>query len=191
MSDFNERYWAAQHPDVRALRNADAKDRQELAISLATRGFVIDTPIMVWGWDPEMTMRLRKEYGYTWVPSALQPPVTLAPGLWFPGMPSYDERNIPPGAVKVSVDPADYPPYEPPRPDPRGQSYNPVGIATGFAFEGLPVHYSAAPLFGTDGKVLAMDDFRDGFIFADQRGQFRKRLFGTGQMTRGFWLRLG
>ncbi len=51
---------------------------------LASEGYSIDVPIMVWGWDPSITTAMRQADGYTWVPSALQNPVEDAPGL--PGM---------------------------------------------------------------------------------------------------------
>ncbi|MBX9602182.1 MAG: hypothetical protein K2X35_14315 [Bryobacteraceae bacterium] len=99
-----DRYWARQPVEVQALRDAPAAERESMARDLAQRGFAIDTAIMVWGWDPERTMRLRMEYGYTWVPSALQPAVQVAPGLTFPGLPSYQADVIPPGAIRVSLD---------------------------------------------------------------------------------------
>lgn len=99
-----DRYWAKQPPEVQMLRYAAAADREPMAEELSRKGFVIDAPIMIWGWDPEQTMRLRQEYGYTWVPSAYQPQIPVAPGLSFPGAASYRPDQIPPGSVRVSLD---------------------------------------------------------------------------------------
>ena len=50
---------------------------------------------MAWGWDPYLVMAMRASYGYTWVPSALQPAVQMAPGLATPGLIPYDPANPP------------------------------------------------------------------------------------------------
>lgn len=99
-----DRYWAMQPEPVRALRNAKPDEREGLAQSLSKQGYAIDAPIMVWGWDPEQTMRLRSEYGYTWVPSAYQPQIQIAPGLAMPGIQSYDPTQPPPGSIRVNLD---------------------------------------------------------------------------------------
>ncbi len=99
-----DRYWAMQPEPVRALRYAKPDEREALAQSLSKQGYAIDAPIMVWGWDPEQTMRLRTEYGYTWVPSAYQPQIQIAPGLAMPGIPSYDPTQPPPGSIRVNLD---------------------------------------------------------------------------------------
>ena len=98
-------YWAMQPHEVQALRDiSDDTQRAEAASELAYKGFAIDVPIMVWKWDPLVTMELRKSAGYTWVPSAMQAPVQVAPGLSFPGLPGYDPKNPPPGSIKVTTD---------------------------------------------------------------------------------------
>jgi hypothetical protein len=74
------------------------------AQQLAKDGYKIDVPIMVWGWDPLVTMTVRQNMGFTWVPSALQKPVPVMPGLDFPGLPSYDAKNAPDGSIAVSTD---------------------------------------------------------------------------------------
>ena len=124
-------YWAHQPPAVKALRGQDGKpDTISKAMTLATQGFVIDVPIMVWGWNPVCTMGLRKDYGYTWVPSALQPNILVAPGLSVPGLPQYDPKNPPKGSIIVSLDAKDYPPFAtPPTPAPK-PSTNLVGPCT-------------------------------------------------------------
>src|ERR1041385_2776639 len=99
---FNEAYWAHQPPEVRALRGVPPDVGMETpggltdqAKALIQKGFIIDVPIMVWGWDPFKVMSLRIQYGYSSVPDAL--------GV---------------SRIKVSTDPADFPPFDPPAPTP-------------------------------------------------------------------------
>jgi hypothetical protein len=96
-------YWAEQPPAVQALRNIPDDQRAAAAQDLANQGYTIDVPIMVWGWDPLVTMTQRAADGFTWVPSALQPAVPVAPGDSFPNLPSYDPNTPPPGSIPVST----------------------------------------------------------------------------------------
>ncbi len=98
-------YWAEQPPAVQALRDMPDDQKFFYAQDLAKQGYTIDVPIMVWGWDPLVTMTMRQQEGYTWVPSALQPNIPIGPGItnvW--NLPSYDGNNPPPGSIKVSTD---------------------------------------------------------------------------------------
>jgi hypothetical protein len=98
-------YWATQPPEVRVLRTIESEaERTRKAQELAGQGFAIDVPIMVWQWDPLMTMRAREAAGYTWVPSANGQPIELGPGIDFPGLTPYDPHNPPPGSIKVSTE---------------------------------------------------------------------------------------
>lgn len=98
---FDAAYWASQPPAVQALQNIDDPTQRALAASqLAASGYQIDTPIMVWGWDPSKVTTLRQDMGYTWVPSAFQSPVPAAPGL-SNGTASYDPNNPPSGSITV------------------------------------------------------------------------------------------
>ncbi len=100
-----DRYWAQQPKAVQELRKIDDPTERKLkAWDLANQGYTIDVPIMVWEWDPQYTMDLRKSYGYTWVPSALQDTVKIAPGLQMPGVTSYDPNRPPPGSILVNTD---------------------------------------------------------------------------------------
>src|SRR6204780_4714587 len=109
---FDQAYWASQPPAIQALQSiADQEQRATAAAQLATNGFTIDVPIMVWGWDAFLTMTMRAQFGYTWVPSALQPPVSIAPGIAQPGVVSYDPLHPPAGSIKVSTSIQDYPPF--------------------------------------------------------------------------------
>jgi len=97
-------YWAEQPAAVQALQNIPiGSARTAAAEALAQQGYTIDYPIMVEGWDPLMTMNLRAEDGYTWVPSMMQGNVQVAPGIDFPGLPSYDAANPPAGSIMVST----------------------------------------------------------------------------------------
>jgi len=99
-----EAYWAAQPPEVQALRTIQDKDAREAkAQQLAAKGFTIDYPIMVWQWDPLSTMRERINDGYTWVPAVGQPSIEVTAGATFPGLKSYDPANPPPGSILVST----------------------------------------------------------------------------------------
>lgn len=101
---FDNAYWASQPAAVQALRNMqDPEQRTALATQLASEGYSIDVPIMVWGWDPSIVTSMREADGYTWVPSALQNPVEVAPGLPSVGsLAAYDPNNPPAGSIMVS-----------------------------------------------------------------------------------------
>ena len=100
-ASFDDAYWAQQPAPVQQLRNIqDPTERTELATQLADQGYTIDVPIMVWGWDPQITTEARESLGYTWVPSALQTPVEVAPGVTFNGA-KYNASDPPPGSIAV------------------------------------------------------------------------------------------
>jgi hypothetical protein len=105
-------YWAAQPPAVQALRGHSADPTiAKQAATLATQGYTIDVPIDVYGWDAVCVMGYRLEFGYTWVPSALQANIAVAPGVTQPGSVSYDPNHAPAGSIKVSLNAKDYPPF--------------------------------------------------------------------------------
>jgi hypothetical protein len=102
----DDAYWNSQPAAVQVLRNMDmGPEKYNLATQLAAQGYSIDTQIMLWGWDPQMTMTIRQEYGYTWVPSWGQPAITQAPGVSDPlstGS-TYNPDAPPPGSIKVTT----------------------------------------------------------------------------------------
>lgn len=100
---FDKAYWASQPAAVQALQKMqDPAQRATMATQLASEGYSIDVPIMVWGWDPSITTAMRQADGYTWVPSALQNPVEAAPGLPATGtLAAYDPNNPPAGSIAV------------------------------------------------------------------------------------------
>jgi hypothetical protein len=170
---FDETYWASQPPEVRALPGvADHDQRAARAADLATKGFTIDVPIMVWSWDAYLVMKLRSDFGYTWVPSALQPQVTVAPGLSFPGLVLYDPAHPPPGSIKVSLNLTDYPPFQAPaQPSPSSPVVDPVG----------PQSVGALYL------SVAGEAYTDGGQYTDARGTFLKHVTITPFGRINYW----
>jgi hypothetical protein len=171
---FDKAYWAAHPPEVRALQSIDDfEQRTARGADLATKGFTIDVPIMLWGWDPYLVMKLRTDFGYTWVPSALQPAVTIAPGLSAPGAIPYDPTHPPPGAIHVSINIGDFPPFDPPNPTPPpvAATNDPVGL------QSLGTLY-----FSVRGEA-----FPDGAKFTDPRGTFLKHVILTPFGPANYW----
>jgi hypothetical protein len=110
---FDAAYWAHQNPAVAVPCQHGCS--ASVAMTLANQGLQVDVPIDVWNWDPYLVMTLRGSFGYTWVPAAGQAPVTVAPGLTGAGQ-AYDPSAPPTGSIMVSVNLADYPPFNPPTP---------------------------------------------------------------------------
>jgi hypothetical protein len=101
-SAADDAYWARQPPAVQQLREIESEpQREQLAAQLASQGYSIDVPVMVWGWDAGLTTQLREADGYTWVPSALQQPISEAPGINVPGLTPYDPSHPPAGSILV------------------------------------------------------------------------------------------
>ena len=99
-------YWALQPAAVQTLRTIDGPDaRAAMAQTLMQKGYIIDYPIMVEGWSPLATMQARQVFGYTWVPSFMQPcGVPELPGVSYPGVTPYDPNHPPAGSIMVSTD---------------------------------------------------------------------------------------
>ena len=100
-----EIYWASKDP--RILQNYGNSDISSW-MALAKLGLWIDNEIMAQNQDPPTIMALRIQYGYTWVPNALQPPILVPPLESFPGEPSYDPTALA-GHIHTSVDKNAYP----------------------------------------------------------------------------------
>ena len=177
--EFDQAYQAAQPPEIRALMEMpDGSDldhgaKVARAAQLAQQGFPVDVPIMVWGWDPYLCMLYRQQFGYTWVPSALQPPVTVAPGLGAVGnLPAYDPNHPPAGSILVSTNPANYPPFDPPAPVPPPAAItDPVG----------------AQSVGNLYLSVAGETYPDGAKFTDARGTFSKHVVVTPFGRTNYW----
>jgi hypothetical protein len=169
---FDNAYWASQPPAVQSLQNLQYAARVTAGTTLAQQGFVIDVPIMIYGWDACLMMSYRQGYGYTWVPSALQPNVTIAPGVSQPGAVAYNPNSPPPGSIKVSINASDYPPFNPPV----------VAPPTG------PPTVLVGPLsFGTTYLTVVGDSSPDGTTYTDARGTFTKHVFATPFGPESYW----
>lgn len=170
---FDQAYWASQPPEIQALETIDPAQRSVQAATLATNGFIIDVPIMVWNWDPYLVMTMRAQMGYTWVPSALQPPISIAPGLTEPGVVPYNPAEPPPGSIKVSTNVADYPPYAPPAPSTptTPAPSDPVGVQT----------------IGNIYTPVPGDDYPNGATYTDSRGTFQKVVIVTPFGRVSYW----
>jgi hypothetical protein len=172
-TEFDQAYWASQPAEVRALPSVeDQALRAQRGADLAIKGFVIDVPIMVWGWDPYLVMKLRSDFGYTWVPSALQPPVSVAPGLLAPGTIPYDPAHPPSGAIHVSMRVEDYPPFDAPAFPP-----SPAATSAPIGLQSLGVIYYSVP----------GENFLDGANFTDARGTFLKHVVITPFGRTNYW----
>jgi hypothetical protein len=174
---FDQAYWASQPPAIQALQSiSDPEQRASSAAQLATQGFTIDVPIMVWGWDAFLMMTMRAQFGYTWVPSALQPPVTFAPGDEQPSVAAYDPLHPPAGSIKVSTNIQDYPPYFPaPQPAPQTPvGSDPVGL------QSIGNIYLSVP----------GETYPDGATFTDPRGTFEKHLVVTPFGANAYWQKI-
>jgi len=187
LTAFDTAYWNSFPAAVRALRTtpqgetADSVDnpRVQLAQKLAQQGFLIDVPIMVWGWDPLVTMSARVADGFSAVPSAYQP----AGGVAGP---------VPPGYIKVSADIADYKPA----PDLVPAPSLPSGVSLVGNFEGFQI-----PLNGVEYDVYSVNKaknavhlphFPEGFAHAENGVNFVYHMLGNEFMDSqdrvGVWL---
>lgn len=98
----DDAYWSKQPDAVQKLREIeDPGQRAQMAGQLTAQGYLIDVPVMVWGWDAAKTTQLRQSFGYTWVPSAESQQVSSAPGLTAPGVTAYDPAHPPAGSLAV------------------------------------------------------------------------------------------
>lgn len=115
---------------------------------------------------------MRAQLGYTWVPSALQPPVTIAPGDTQPGVVPYNPADPSAGSIKVSTNIADYPPYKAAAPTTNAPApSDPVGAQSiGNIYLSVPGDTSA-----------------DGTKFSDSRGTFQKYVVVTPFGQSSYW----
>lgn len=169
-------YYANQPPAIRAMMDMpdgsldDIAARRAKAYELATQGYLIDVEIMVQGWGAGQRMAMRKQYGYTWVPSALQDPTGIAPGIVFPGLKSYDPKNPPPGSIAVisPITVESYPPFDKPPVIVEPMEKSPVGaLVYGNMYAPAPgVQQSFV-----DGAKYNHDP-RGSFVFSSKIGMF-------------------
>lgn len=174
--EFNKTYWASKTPEVAALDGMEAFSlgRTALAVQLASKGVKVDMDIDAYGSSAWHTMKLRKQYGYTWVPSLLQPPVPVAPGLYFPGVPSYDPASPPIGSVKVSVDVKDYPAVVVEAPPP---------VVTS-----VPAEPNWTLQSGGWAPVLPLDNSPNGTVYDGPKGKWVKSIIVNPWGRSAYWL---
>lgn len=172
VSAFDKVYWASKPVAVQALQS---KSGIVACTLLANKGNIIDNAIMCWGWDACKTMTLRKQAGYTWVPSALQAPVECAPGLNCSamGIPSYNPNVAPSGSIKVSINFSDYPSITP-KPSPTPVVTDPVGVNEGSGFYG-------------SSSADTLSKYPNGAVYIDSRGTFTKHVAITPFGNEVYW----
>ena len=129
-------YYNAQPLAVQALIEAQmdvGTARTAAFATLAAQGYSIDEEIMVLAQSPTVITAQRVQYGYTWVPQMLSANVTLAPGLTFPGVPSYNPLPpFPNGSIEVSLAAAEYPAVKPPVITPPAVPYVGAYVGNGY-----------------------------------------------------------
>jgi len=174
---FNDIYWAAQPPAVRALKDmTNGPNKMNAAVALAQQGYTVDAWIGFYGFEPWGTMSARQMEGLPWAPALLQDyhmvPNPIGPGEVAPNTP------MPKGAIKTSLDPADYPPFDPPPPASKADLVkNPVG---------------SGPIPGTNIYTSATgDNWPAGSEYTDQRGEFVKKSQQTPFGPRMWWEKVG
>lgn len=102
---FRAAFTKAQPAAVQALMAMPyGSEKIAQATTLAGEGYVIEGTIHVWGYDSYYATKMAVADGYTWVPSWLQPPIELAPGLSQGTVPAYLAGVVPPGAIIVTLD---------------------------------------------------------------------------------------
>ena len=176
---FNDAYIASKPLEVQALFSmgsdeARAAKGQELAYK-----YLLCKRIDINNGDPWTVMLTWLDLGYTWMPSALQDPLTVAPGLNDQHDPPYDPLNPRPGSIKVSIDLDDYPPFVKPvvkPPDPT-LSLSPVGaLLHDKVYSNKPWdHYPDGAVTGQNG------------VPADSRGVFTKQLIPNPFYAAAVW----
>lgn len=158
---FNKLYWASKPAAVRALQSMPVEDaRTQAAVTLAQQGYQIDVMVHVWGFDPWGTMQGRRVNGFKWVPALLQN-FTVAQYPLNPWELSQD-TPMPKGAIKTSLDDADYPAFDPPVPvAPPAKPVIPVG----------PQIYGNVYSSNIGDDLIS---YPIGNTFTDSRGTFKK-----------------
>jgi len=156
-------YYAAQPHEIQALRQMTTGDaRTKRCQDLATKGFLIHVPIMVWGWDPTTYMGMMEQDGLTWAASALMPP-------------GDGSGPVPPGAIKISTKAKDYPAFDPPPPpEPTGGP-----LVGGNVFGGDLYTYGKGAVL--NGKVQVLD----GQVVPQDGAQYKAHLSWSGSAMVG------
>lgn len=161
MEYLTDAIYRASKPDAFQTLYAIPADNQvaraSAAATLNAQGYVIDWPIDIWGWDAGKVMAYRLQLGDLYVPRGFS---NIPPGT--------DFSQPFPGAIKVSVDAADYKPFHPAAPPPPPVN-SPVGVqssvpgvwtVTQTAFQhGIPVFSEGASQTAPDGEMVYFHAF--------------------------------
>lgn len=137
---FMNLYRASRSPEVRSLLDmTDYSTRVALAVELAHNGAIIDPDIDVNGSGAYDVMYIRLANGQEWFRNILQPMIGYSVGQGDnPPFVPYDPKTVPQGGIKSSIDPKDYPPFDPPTPPAPQPSHKMVGAFNGFIYTAGP-----------------------------------------------------
>ena len=165
LAAFDAAYIASKPPAIQALFGMNPQsNRPAEAYSLATQGYILDYWIDAIGADPYLAMVQRTVVDqFVWVPSSLQAQ---------PGNPyTMQSGPVPPGAIKVSTNIADYPPFNPAPPVPPA-AVSPIGSDLGFQIGGKEAF-----------SAQAGDPYPANAVYTGTAGTFVKTPVGTELMS--------
>lgn len=170
-----DQYWAAQPVPVQALRHST--NPQQDGMALAMGGYVIDYPCMIWYPEsPGFIMLMREQMGLFWAPSALQ---SYPGGMLDPAFaPFFSPSPQPAGSIKVTYNPADYPPVVPPTP-PSPPVVSDVGNSFGGFTMPDPVTGKACEVFSCSSQLQR----NENGIYTVNGKQYRYILTGNALMS--------
>lgn len=136
--EFNDLYWNHFPKEVRMLRplverlnneQVSLDEVQEAAFKLAVAGYAVDPDVMRYGTTPYLETRRRADQGYAWVPAFMEEKnYDLGPGI--PGgigangvsMRPYNPKTPTKRFIPVSLDPSDWPAFDPPVVEPPAEA---------------------------------------------------------------------
>lgn len=173
LTAFDNAYWASQPTAVQALKsrtNVDAYAIIGNALALVRQGYLIDQEIMAYGSDPYCQMLARKNFGYAWWVNATQSvPGNATNGYADPGV-------KPPGALLVSINPADFPAFVDPSKAPAPPA-SVVGNDLGFTISGSEV-FAAGVVPGI--AISQQPKFADGQRVTVASGSYVYHVLNSG-----------
>ena len=157
VNERNDKWWAHQPPEVRALREMRGEERYRMALLLANQGFIIDAEICAFGDrnTPVNVHQARASARLVWVPNMIQHDLRpLPPGWNFPGYNS--SASPPPNSIVVLS---------------KFVSENPDGSTTydDSAFDALEPHGGVSPATIDWVSARAIDGF-EGAHYPTTRG---------------------
>lgn len=157
MNYLTDAIYRASRPDaVRALYAISVLDqaaRQNLAVSLTSQGYKINTPMDIWGWDAGKFMAYATQLGAKTIPAM---------------------NEAAPGTIPVSINADDYPPADP-APAPPAPPTSPIGAESttpgtygvtqaAFNGHGVPIYAEAQSIPGPKGEPVFFNGFLEAFF---------------------------